>query len=314
MTDLIPRIVVVGSHAPGISVRVNHIPAAGETVIGWNLHEPQDGGKGTNQAIAATRLGAKTSFVGCIGIDRRGIVCENLLQQEGVEISHLYRSESTETGAGLIILDKNGVPAMVSTMGANDELTCSQVEKALSEIKDAGILLTQFEIKLEVALFAIEAARRRNITTILNPAPATQVNLADLKGVDLLTPNEIEAKQLLEMEVASDIGLEELAQELKLKTGSRAVVITAGEKGIVGIDGMGFWQAPPPQVQTVDTSGAGDVFCAALAVSLIQGMDHRSASVWACSAASLSVTKAGTIPSFPTRIELEEFIRNHGQS
>lgn len=304
------RLVVVGSHSPGITVRVKRIPAAGETVIGWDLIEPIDGGKGTNQAIAAARLGLTTSFVGCIGVDRLGAACKQLLSDEGVDISFLYHSEAEGTGAGIIILDENGIPAMVSTVGANGELSSQLVENALEALKDTEVLLTQFEILPEVALFAAKVARQHGMITVVNPAPAASVNLSDLEVADLLVPNEIEAKMLLGMHPDDQIELEKVAQELLSRTKAGKVIITMGEQGIVGVDSDGVWKALPPEVNVVDTSGAGDVFCAALVSGLMDGMDHREASTWACSAAALSVTIDGTIPSFPTFEEVEQFILN----
>lgn len=307
MTEAKSQIAVVGSHAPGIAVRVKRIPAAGETVIGWDLKESQDGGKGSNQAIAAARLGFPASFVGCIGNDRLGEECERMLRAEGVDISYLYHSDSRETGAGIIIVDENGVPAMVTTIGANEELNCQQVKTALEGLRNAKVMLTQFEIRPEVALYAASVARRHNMTTIVNPAPAALVRLQDLEVADVLVPNEVEAKMLLGFDPDSQIDLESVAQQLLSRTNAGAVVITAGDQGLVGADSSGVWRALPPKVPVVDTSGAGDVFCAALAAGLIKGLDHRAASMWACSVAALSVTREGTIPSFPTTEEIEEF-------
>lgn len=303
------QIVVVGSHAPGIFVRVQRLPTAGETVIGWDLQEPEDGGKGSNQAIAAARLGMQVSFVGCLGVDRIGAEGERLMREAGVDLRFLHHSHTTGTGAGINILDENGVPAMVTCLGANEELNNEQVEQSLASLKNAKIMLTQFEIKPEVALHAAKIARDHGTLTIVNPAPATPVDLGELEVADVLIPNEVEAKMLLGMDPEGDFDLEELALRLLQETKTSIVVITAGDKGIAGADGAGVWQASPPEVSVVDTSGAGDVFCAAFATGLIKGMNHREASLFACSTASLSVSGAGTIPSFPTTKEAEEFYR-----
>ena len=300
MSDTNPQIVVVGSHAPGLFVRVQRIPTAGETVLGWDLQEIKDGGKGSNQAIAAARLGAAASFVGCIGTDRLGAECEDWLREEGVDISHLYHSQSKGTGGGISIVDENGIPAMVTSLGANEELSCQQVETALKGLRGAKVMLTQFEILPEVALHAARIAHSYNMTTIVNPAPAFAVNLSHLEVADVLIPNDVEAKVLLGNDPQAQIDLESLAQKLLTMTKAGTVLITAGSQGVVGADRSGIWRVLPPKVTAVDTSGAGDVFCAALAVGLIKGLDARAASSWACSVATLSVTEAGTIVSFPT--------------
>ncbi len=302
-----PQLVVIGSHAPGLLMRVQRVPVAGETVIGWDYTEPKDGGKGSNQAIAAARLGLRTSFAGCIGKDRLGAEAESWLKEEGVCTDYLFSSSSKSTGVGFILLNDSGVPAMVTALGANAELNYEHVETALSGSRDAEVMLTQFEILPDVALHAAEVAHDYGMTTIVNPAPALTLDLAKLAVADILVPNDKEAKVLLGMHPEEEIELEIAALELMRRSKARCVIITAGEQGIVGVDADQRWQARPPNVMVKDSSGAGDVFCAALAAGLIKGLNPREASIWANSAAALSVTREGTIPSFPTAKEVEEF-------
>jgi ribokinase len=304
-----PAVIVVGSHIPGIFVQVHHVPKSGETVLGWNFNEAMDGGKGSNQAIAAAKLGVATSFVGFVGRDRLGLEAEQWMRDAGVDLKHLCFSEKNATGVGFIILDDDGVPAMVSSMGANEELDESHVERALRDLPSARVLLTQFEIRPEVALHAARVARQNKILTIVNPAPACNLPLSQLQVADILTPNETEAKFLLGDTSENDVDFGLLAQTLRTASGAGCVMITLGAKGIVGADQDGVWQVEAPHVSVVDTSGAGDEFCAALAVGIVNGKDHRSASAWACKAAALSVTRPGTIPAYPTYKEVEDFIR-----
>jgi len=307
MPGIGPQIVVIGSHAPGLLMRVQRVPVAGETVIGWDFDEPKDGGKGSNQAIAAARLGVLTSFVGCIGKDRLGAEAESWLREEGVYIDYLYSSKSKSTGVGFILLNERGVPAMVTTLGANEELNYEQVETALMGSVDAKVMLTQFEILPDVALYAAKVAHDYGLTTIVNPAPALTMSLSKLAVADILVPNDKEAKVLLGMHPDAKIDLKTVAVELMARSKAGCVIITAGEQGIVGVDGADRWQAFPPNVRVKDSSGAGDVFCAALAAGLIKGLNNREASIWANLAAALSVTREGTIPSFPTAKEVDEF-------
>ena len=301
------QIVVVGSHAPGIFLRVKRVPTAGETVIGWDFQEPVDGGKGSNQAIAAAKLGAHVSFVGCVGHDRVGDDGERWMQEAGVDTHYLRRSD-TPSGIGFIILDENGVPAMVTSMGANAELTPSHIHEALSALPGAQVLLTQFEIDPQMALYAARAARARGMIAIVNPAPAPEMRLDGLEVASILTPNETEAKVLLGLDLETPVDLETLARQTREQTGVERIIITAGEQGAVGIDSSGFWTIAPRQIDAVDTSGAGDVFCAALAVGLVEGHSFRAAAEWACAAATLSVGKAGTIPAYPTRDDVSRFL------
>jgi ribokinase len=308
-----PEIVVVGSHAPGLFVRVKRPPLPGETVIGWDYHEPVDGGKGSNQAIAAARLGARTRFIGCVGSDRLGEEGERWMREAGVDTSRLRKTASSATGNGFILLADDGVPAMVTCLGANGELGESQVEEDLGAFSGARVLLTQLEINPPVALHAIKVARRLGMLTILNPAPALPSWSAGLDQVDFLTPNESEAKQLLGIAVEREVDPERLAEQLLASSGAGVVLVTAGEWGVAGCERGGSWSIRPPQVPVVDTSGAGDVFCAALAIGLARGETAFAAADWACTAAALSVTKSGTIPAFPSLEEVQAFLSAEGK-
>jgi ribokinase len=302
----VPQIIVVGSHTPGLFIRVHRIPVAGETVLGWDYQEPIDGGKGSHQAMVAARLGASTSFVGCLGKDRLGQTAVEWLRDAGVDMSHLAFSETKSTAVGFILLNDEGVPAMVSTLGANEEVDESLVDRALADFSPARLLLTQFEIRPAVAIHAARAARRQGMTAIINPAPAYPVALEQLSAAHILTPNESEAKVLLGYPSQVEIAPARLAVELRQHSGVDCVMVTAGEQGVAGIDASGEWLCLPPKVEAVDTSGAGDVFCGALAVGRLKGWSNQQAAGWACKVAALSVTRSGTIPAFPTAQEVEE--------
>lgn len=303
-----PEIVVVGSHAPGLFLRVRRPPVPGETVLGWDYQEPVDGGKGSNQAIAAARLGGNVVFVGCVGRDRIGDDGQRWMQDAGVNVNFLRRSLTTPSGVGFIMLDENGVPAMVTSMGANADLSIADIEDALAQTPSARVLLTQFEMPIEVALHAARIARRQGLTTIVNPAPAPQAEIEGLDAAKILTPNETEARMLLGQGMTGDVDPFEMASQLQARTGAEHVIITLGEKGAVGSNGKETWQVVSRAVDVVDTSGAGDVFCAGLAVGLVEGKDVRDAAEWACAAAALSVTRPGTIPAFPTRDEVDSLV------
>ena len=301
-------ILVVGSHCPGLFIRVKRPPVAGETVIGWDYREPVDGGKGSNQAISAARLGGKVGIVGCVGQDRIGEEGERWMVQAGVDVTFLKRSATAASGIGFILLDERGVPAMVSSLGANAELNEADIDHALAGMKGARVLLTQFEIPPRVALYSARAAHHRGLLTIVNPAPAPGERLQGLDCADILTPNKTEAMLLLGLPPGQKADPLWLASQLRQATGAGAVLVTVGERGVAGCDAEGSWAVTPPPVQVVDTSGAGDVFCAALALGLVEGRSLREASAWACGVAALSVTRAGTIPAFPTRLEVEAFL------
>jgi ribokinase len=304
MNETPTQIVVVGSHAPGLFVRVKRVPLAGETVIGWDFQEPIDGGKGSNQAIAAAKLGMKTSFVGRLGKDRLGQEAINWMSEAGVDIRYTTFSNTRSTGIGFIILNEEGVPAMVTTMGANEEIDRQRVDEVLKSLYGAKVMLTQFEIHPDVALHAASEARENGMTAIINPAPAAEIHPSQLSVADIVIPNETEAKLLLGYKPQLEIDPVVMAKELREQSGVSCVIITLGKQGIVGFDSSGSWSSKSPEVEVVDTSGAGDVFCAAFAAGIVKGWTYRSASKWACQVATFSVTRAGTIPAFPTMDEV----------
>jgi ribokinase len=302
------KIVVVGSHAPALFIRVKRPPKLGETVIGWDYQEPVDGGKGSNQAIAVARLGESVSFVGVVGKDRIGEEGERWMREDGVDTTFLRESDTTSSGTGFVMLDENGVPTIVTAMGANEELSREEIDAAFDRLKNASVMLTQFEIDIGVALHAARSARQRGLTVIVNPAPAPERPVGGLDAASILTPNETEAKVLLGLDPEEDADPADMVKDLREKTGALIVIITVGEDGAIGMDQDGIWHSKVPKVNVEDTTGAGDVFCAALAVGLVQGKSIRAASDWACAVAALSVTKPGTIPAFPTLKDVEEFL------
>ena len=302
------QIIVVGSHAPGFSMRVPRPPKIGETVIGWDFQQPMDGGKGSNQAIAASRLGARVSFVGCLGRDVIGNEGKRWMTESGVDVSWLKQIEGVSTGAGFILLDTIGDCALVTSMGANANLTSDYVEQAISNMPSASIVITQFEIPPQVAMHAVEVAHKLKMKTILNPAPVPDDLKLDMQSVSILIPNEIEAKMLLKLDEEIRIQPSIIAEMLFKESGAECVIITLGEKGVVGYDAVGSWMVEPTKVSLVDALGAGDEFCAALSVGIVNGKNIREASRWASAVAALSVTKQGTIPAFPTLAEVQEFL------
>jgi ribokinase len=298
---------VVGAHAPGVLVKVVRIPTAGETVLATDYCEPLDGGKGSNQALAAARLGNSVAFVGCLGKDGRGDAGWALLADSGVDVGHLRRSESLPTGTGVNLLDEAGTPAMVTVLGANGELSKADIDKAFASSPSAQTLLVQLEIPVPVALHALRVGRSRGIVTLLNAAPAS-ADVSELSDGDIsiLIVNEVEAETLLGDEDSVLSGAS-LAERLHVRTGIERVVVTLGEDGLSGWDGNS-WQLPAYRVDTVDTSGAGDVFCAALATRLAQTPDLREACHWASAAAAVSVATSGTIDSFPTAAQVDRML------
>ena len=304
-----PNLIVVGSHAPAMFIDVERPPLKGETIKGENFRDQIDGGKGSNQAIAAARLGASVSFIGRVGNDRPGKTLRTWLESDSINHKWLFIDEEHPTGVGLNIQTDDGDCALITCMGANEFLTKEQVEVAIKHLSTSEILLTQFEIPHEIALFASDLAVRLGKVSIVNPAPATKLDFLKQYQITILIPNKIEAFSLLGLDISDDLDLRDICHELKNAAKAQSVIITLGKDGLIGLDNDGIWEIAAPQAEAIDASGAGDVFCAATGVGLIEGKSIREASKWAAYAAALSVTRQGTIPAFPYRNELDKFIK-----
>ncbi len=288
-------------------MRTAQIPAPGATVLGRDF-QVMDGGKGSNQAVACARLGAQVAFVAAVGDDPYGNRALALYAAEGVNSSHVRRAPNVATGAGFIIVDDNGNNAIVVDLGANNALSPEDVDRAEDLIARADVVLSQLEIPPETAVYALAVARRHGVRTILNPAPAQLLPVGSLEHIDMLTPNLWEA-QVMSGLASSDAVV--LSSALR-QSGVPTVVLTLGARG-AHISGAGGTRAVPAiRVDPVDTTGAGDAFSAALAVSLAEGAALEDAVGFACAAGAYSTTALGTIPSYPTRSQLAAFIASAG--
>ncbi len=306
----VPRIVVVGSYATGLTMRVERIPGAGETLLGTG-YRVDFGGKGSNQAVGCARLGARVDFVAKIGKDSFGEMALGLYRDEGIDITHLKRSAETPTGVGFIVVEaSSGQNCIVLDPGANEFLTASDVSAAASALKSAAVVLTQLEIPAEAAETALTIGRTSGAVTILNPAPVRPLPVSVLKMIDVLTPNETEARVLAGRASEASIDPEIVAREL-IGRGVKQIVMTLGEKGALLVTESSCNRFPAVRVRAVDTTGAGDAFNAGLATALAQGTSLEGAVQFAVIVGAMAVTKDGVIPSLPRRQEVLEFCRLH---
>lgn len=307
-----PRIVVVGSHVQGLFMRVEHFPSADETVLGWGYKEALDGGKGSHQAIACARLGVPTSFIGCLGKDRFGDRGAAWMRDAGVDLTYLRRSEHTATGTGFVMINPQGVAAITTAMGANEELCEKDLDDAEELIVRSSIMLVTFEIPAQIALYATWVGRRHGLTVILTPGPAEPLGPSAFNAVDILVPNESEAKILLAKDPTSEVTPEELVRGCQETFCLRRVVMTVGERGAVVADGDTLYRVPAIPVEVVDTPGAGDAFTAGMAVALLKGQSLREAVRFGCITGAYAVTVRESIPAFPTLGQLKAFVAQHG--
>ncbi|WP_225336142.1 ribokinase [Halomicrobium urmianum] len=305
MANTDPAVAVVGSYNVGLTMTVDEFPGPGETVIGRDFAEGP-GGKGSNQAIAAARLGADARFVGRVGDDRYGDDALSLWEQEGVAVTDVDRDDRAHTGVGFVVVDDDGENEITVAPGANDRLSAADVREATAAIDDARSLLVQLEIGDDPVRAAVETGDAAGAYVVCNPAPARELDPAVLEHVDYLTPNEHEARTLAGVEgEATD---EEVAREL-LDLGVETVVMTRGSAGALLVDDGGGERVETPSVDVVDTTGAGDAFNGALAVALAEGRDDVAALRFACAAGALAVTESEVVPGLPARSAVEDLVQ-----
>jgi ribokinase len=282
-------ITVVGSINLDLVVTVERHPAPGETVMGGDCRQ-LPGGKGANQAVAAARLGSAVAMVGRVGDDAQGGWLRGALAGDRVDVRHVRADRDAPTGMALIAVDARGENTIVVSPGANARVSPRDVAKAGELVSDADVVLLQHEVPHEAVAAAIEAARG---LVVLNPAPAR-----GLAGpVDVLVPNRGELEGLAG--ASGDPVM--LARSV---AGARAVVVTLGAEGAVVVEGERAERVPAPRVKVVDTTGAGDAFCGALAQALADGAQLVEAARWAVRVAAVSVTRHGAQGGLPWREDL----------
>jgi ribokinase len=311
MSELRKAITVMGIFALDLAFRTHKLPAWGETVVGSSL-ATVPGGKGTNQAIAAARLGAETYFLSKIGTDAFGQIAEAAYREAGVRTDFLRRDPQAATGAAAILLDDaTGENAIVVSPGASSALTISEIDAAREAIARSACFLTQCELPLSFARHALGLARSLGVPTILNPAPAVAGAESLLPLCDYVTPNEHEAQALTGLSVGT-LAEAEAAADALLARGARHTILTLGARGAF-VKSATLKQHIPAfdAAPVVDTSGAGDAFNGGFAAALAEGMDVIEAARFGCAVAGIAVTRPGTSPSMPRREEVEALLARH---
>lgn len=287
------KITVVGSSSMDLVVTSSKRPGAGETVLG-EAFKTVPGGKGANQAVAASRLGAEVTMIGCVGDDHFGQIILKNLAANGVLIDHVEPVTGMESGTAHIVLAE-GDNSIVVVKAANDCVTPAYIEQKAEVIRQSDIVIIQQEIPEETVAYVSELCAGYQIPLILNPAPVRPVPQEVVEQTAYITPNEHEAAALF-----GDEPLEEVLRRYPNK-----LIVTEGKRGVRYYDGTQEVRVPGYQVNVVDTTGAGDTFNGALAVALAEGRNLRESLDFANRAAALSVTKFGAQGGMPTRSEVE---------
>ncbi|MEW6245686.1 MAG: ribokinase [Nitrospirota bacterium] len=296
------KVIVVGSANVDYTVAVDRLPAAGETVLGREFYQ-SFGGKGANQAVAARKAGADVFFLTKLGNDANGKLLERHLTGLGIPGAGLLRDPSTPTGVALIVVDRSGMNQIAVAPGSNRMLTVEEVDRASTLVAGGRALLVQLELPLAAVAEALTLAKRHRLTTILNPAPAVPLSSDVLKLVDVLTPNEGEARALTGQDDPAE------AAQILLARGARRVIITLGSRGAWLRDAKTDKAFPSFPVEAVDSTGAGDAFNGALACALAEGRPLEEAIVFANAAGALTATRRGAQDALPARREIDELCR-----
>ena len=299
------KVVVIGSLNMDLVTRAPRLPRGGETLIGKSF-ATVSGGKGANQAVAAARLGAQVSMVGCVGSDAYGEALRGALLAERIDCQAVSTVEDS-SGVALIVVDDNSQNAIVIVAGANGALTPEVIDRFDSVVQTADVIICQLEVPDATVGHALKRGRELGKTVILNPAPASRPLPADwYASIDYLIPNESEATALSGLPVDS-LSTAEAAATRLIAMGAGKVIITLGAQGSLFADGTRFEHFPAPKVKAVDTTAAGDTFVGGFAAALAAGKSEAEAIRFGQVAAALSVTRAGAQPSIPTLFDVQAF-------
>jgi len=302
-------IIVFGSINLDLVTKTPRLPIPGETLRGYEFFTAA-GGKGANQAVAAARLGISTTLVGRLGDDEFGHQLRLSLQATGVDTKAILVDPTTSSGIAVIIVDDAGENQIIFIAGANEQLGEADVERLKSLLPEATALLMQLEIPLSAVLSAALAARQAGVPVILDPAPVQELPPELYQNVDIMTPNQLEAAQLVGFPVDGQEAAAQAATVLQQR-GVGTVIVTLGAQGAFCTNESESFFVPAFPVQAVDTVAAGDAFNGALAVALTKGLSLRQAVVWGAAAGAISATQAGAQTSLPDWETFNTFLEKH---
>ncbi|RSK55640.1 ribokinase [Bacillus canaveralius] len=302
-----PKITVIGSLNMDLLVKSSRFPNSGETILGESV-EYFSGGKGANQAVAASRLGAEVTMIGAVGDDLYGDRLKEILKKDQVDISSIKTVGGESSGLAIILLE-NADNRIIVIQGANAHCTKEDIDLNQAKIRESDIILIQMEVPLETVNYAVSMAKTFNKTVILNPAPAQELSDDLLQKVDIITPNDTELRLLTNKKTEGYNFIQRI--DMLLEKGVQHVVTTIGSEGSVyKAAKQELITFPAYQVPVVDTTGAGDCFNGALAFALGRGDSITDAIKLANKTAALSVSKYGAQSSMPTLDDVREFEKN----
>lgn len=309
----IMSIIVFGSINIDLVATTPRLPVAGETLLGEKFFKVS-GGKGANQAVALAKLGIPTQIVGRVGADDFGKELVNNLQASGVQTDNIFVDKTVSSGVAIITVSQTGENQIVVIPGANGRVNQEDVERLSHLLPEATALLLQLEIPITAVVAAAKAAKGANIKVIFDPAPA-QSNLPDelYPLVDIITPNEVEAAQLVGFPVNGEEQAAKAAAVL-LQRGVKCAIVKLGAKGVFCATAEEKFFVAAFSVNAVDTVAAGDAFNGGLAAALFEGLSLHQAVVWGAAAGALTATKPGAQTSLPDRFTFDAFLQERGMN
>lgn len=305
------KILVIGSSNTDLIAKIKEFPKVGETIMGVSYSHAM-GGKGANQAMAAHRLGGDVKFITSLGKDTNGLSSLAYFEKEGLDASKSLIIDDTPSGVAMIWVDEKGENSIVIIPGANDALSPGYILEIEKEILEANLLVLQMEIPYDTVKTVCNIAYENNKQILLNVAPAKKLDADILKKINILVVNEIEA-EIISGEKISEIGEQAVIDKL-LALGAKSVVLTLGRKGCIMKNESEYHEIPAFEVKSVDSTGAGDTFCGALAAELTKGRSWKDSLNFASAAAAICVTRMGAQPSIPTESEVRDFLKEKIES
>jgi ribokinase len=299
-----PKIVVVGDYNIDLVLYLDRFPERGETLSGNKFYEGP-GGKGSNQAIAAARLGAEVTFFGAIGQDHYGQVALHAWQAAGVRTDYLMQTALVSTAVAMIYVDSSGNNMVAVNQGANLLLKPENVETIADDIKAADMVMCTLGVPLDVVRRVFQIAHTAKVPALLNPAPAQSLPSDMLSLAKYLTPNESE------LAIVAQAGASSVTPESArhiFQRDDQTLIVTQGEAGATWVTHTDMGTVPTFEVDVKDTVGAGDAFNAGLAVALTEGKSLDEAVRFANATAALSVTKQGAVAGMPRREDVDHLL------
>lgn len=300
------KIVVIGSSNVDLIMKMDRLPAKGETVTDAEFMQVY-GGKGANQAVAAARAGGNITFVSCVGEDAYTPQMVKNYFNEGMDTRFVFKEKGIASGYALIMIGGDGDNIISVAPGANYRLLPNKIDEALQALNEASMIVMQYEIPEETIKYVIDKANERNIPMLFNFAPARDFDFNYIPKVDIFILNETEASILSKIPVESEVDAEKAATIL-IQQGVKKVIVTLGTNGALVVTKEETIKVPAFKVEAIDTTAAGDTFCGTLAVGLVEGLSLQEALQFASAAAAISVTRLGAQPSAPSRTEIQTFL------